>query len=713
MKKLALNAIVLFFTFAQASFAQKLMSIGDARLKEENGKWYKIEEGRTHLVDDKVVTVKLFKNSSLDAITKKYNLTVVRKSITDFIDLRIPEGVQIVDIAGLLNQDEEVAILDINTIGEYAQVPNDPQYNNQWGLPKIGMPSVWDMVRGGTCIDIAVIDSGIDIAHPDLGNGTDGYNSLWANVGEDAWTNPNDPATGNGVDDDGNGLVDDWRGWDFDAGNNDIRSPGSSHGTMVSGIVAAKTNNGTGIAGIGGGYGGAGFRIIFAGSGDAVPNSAALDDAILYAVARGAEVIQMSLSVGQTAAIDNAIQFAVNSGVPVINASGNGGSSTTLGYPASNINVIAVGGTDINDSRYSLSNHGPDLFISAPATGVRSTLNGGTYGSDDGTSFAAPHVSAVIGLIRQINSGLSIAQIRNILSSTADKVGGYSYNWNTAMPGHSRELGFGRLNARKAIEMALGGPIAGADILCSNTMYTLTGIPPSSVTWSSSNANILTINPSTGAAIINGNGRVSITASISTGCGIATLTKTVWVGEPGYFDISGLETICTNNLYQYNITANNPFDQAAYSWSSSSPNLSLSGNGFSVNASSWIAGTYLLNVTAQNVCGTSSNSLGIDVVQCFASYTVYPNPAKDQVSIRFEDFTDATALPDEILLLSEHSTKAVRTIAVQEAFERKAMEQGNTLKVDVRDLPRGIYYLHIKNSRRQDEKVDIIRILLE
>ncbi len=167
------------------------------------------------------------------------------------------------------------------------------------------------------------------------------------------------------------------------------------------------------------------------------------------------------------------------------------------------------------------------------------------------------------------------------------------------------------------------------------------------------------------------------------------------------------------NLYGYSVAGNNPLDQASYSWSSSSSNLNLSGSGSSVTVSSSVPGNYLLNATAQNACGTSSNSQSIEVIDCHLRYAVYPNPAKDQISVKFEDFTDVSALPDEILLLSEHSTKAVRVVAVQEVFERQAMENGNTLKIDVRDLPRGIYYLHIKNNRRQDKKVDIIRILLE
>lgn len=275
------------------------------------------------------------------------------------------------------------------------------------------MPAVWDMLTPGTCIDIAVIDSGLQIDHPDIGNGTDGYNTLWANTGEDAWTDPNNPATGNGVDNDGNGLIDDWRGFDFDGNDNNIVST-VDHGTRVAGIVAAKTNNASrGVAGVGGGWAGQGFRIMGLRVGD-VPNNGVLDDAIIYAVNEGADVIQLSLSVPQTAAIDAAIAFAVANGVPVVCASGNNYTGT-VNYPARNVNVIAVGSTETNDTKSDFSNWGTEMFIAAPGRGIRSTTLTSTYGNQDGTSFAAPQVSATIGLLHQINPSLTIAQFRNIL----------------------------------------------------------------------------------------------------------------------------------------------------------------------------------------------------------------------------------------------------------------------------------------------------------
>jgi len=147
--------------------------------------------------------------------------------------------------------------------------------------------------------------------------GSNTYQNIRLNPGEDVWSNPNNPATGNGIDDDGNGLVDDWKGWNYAyANNNTITTNG--HGTVGSGIISAKTNNNTGISGLVGGNNAQGVTLFPVCVGVTGPSGADLDDAILYAVDQGVSVITMSLSVSQTAAIDAAILVAVTNGVVVV-----------------------------------------------------------------------------------------------------------------------------------------------------------------------------------------------------------------------------------------------------------------------------------------------------------------------------------------------------------------------------------------------------------
>jgi len=296
----------------------------------------------------------------------------------------------------------------INAFGEYgAFTPNDEYYNNQWYLSKIRVPYAWDLVHGNPCIVVAILDSGTDWLHEDLGNGTDNFNNIWHNSDEDDWSVNYDPTTGNGIDDDGNGFIDDWIGWDFANQDNNSRSTINSHGTQVSGIVSAKTNNNnTGIAGIAGGNNSQGVVLMPLLVGDAAPIGSVIDDAILYAVNNGADIIQMSLGVQHSDAIDAAIQVAENANVTLVCASGNNYSST-VNYPASNVNVIAVGSTNQNDQKSDFSNYGSNLFISAPGEDIYSSTLSDNYGYGDGTSFAAPQVSAITALLKQINPTLS------------------------------------------------------------------------------------------------------------------------------------------------------------------------------------------------------------------------------------------------------------------------------------------------------------------
>ncbi|TAK50572.1 MAG: T9SS type A sorting domain-containing protein [Saprospiraceae bacterium] len=301
---------------------------------------------------------------------------------------------------------------------------------------------------GSNRVVVAILDSGTDWTHEDIGMGPDAYQNVFLNPGEDAWADPNDPASGNGIDDDGNGLVDDWKGWDFVNNNNDSRGP-FFHGTHVAGIVSAKSNNNLGMASVAGGNNSPGAQLLLVGVGDNAPSGNILDDAILYAANTGASIIQLSLTVGQTADIDAAIAAANAQGVLIVCAAGN--SNGPVGYPARNPAVVAVGGTNQNDGKAGFASFGVDLDISAPAVDILSTQPGDAYNTSSGTSFAAPQVSAAAALLLSRNPCLSNDQIKQIFQFSADKVGGFDYNWNANMPGHSLELGYGRLNLRAAL----------------------------------------------------------------------------------------------------------------------------------------------------------------------------------------------------------------------------------------------------------------------
>ncbi len=424
----------------------------------EGGSWMQVDpDGSRYEIDPRVITVKFregVSRASQQALHASLGAVELRRAITGFADVEVAAGQDVFAAIDAYLASGLVEIAEPNTFGRYQIEPDDPMYPSQWHLPKVMAPEAWDSVTGDPLAIIAVLDSGTEFTHEDLGTGADAYQNIWLNDGEDAWSDPDDPSTGNGVDDDSNGFIDDWKGWDFGNGNNDPSGP-FFHGTAVAGVAAAKTHNVTGVAGAAGGWNGPGARIMIGGVGDAAPNGAVLDDAILYAGAMGAHVIQLSLAVGQSAAIDAAVQAARDVyDMSVICSSGNGGQDM-VSYPASNPDVMAIGATTQDDLKADFSNHGPDLEISAPGVDIVTTDTGDGYTTTGGTSFSSPLVSGVVALMLATVPNLSNEAIRQILKDTADKVGGYDYNWNPAMPGHSFELGYGRLNAENAIAGAL------------------------------------------------------------------------------------------------------------------------------------------------------------------------------------------------------------------------------------------------------------------
>lgn len=407
-------------------------------------------------VNTAVITVKPrhgYQQNQLNNFYQQNGFQVLRTASTGFVDIQISGASDFQSTLLNLADSGLFSVVEANTYGRYTFVPNDTEYGSQWHLPQVDAPDAWDLNSGSASVVVAVLDSGTEFNHEDLGTGSDAFDSIWRNPGEDAWSDPTDPSTGNGIDDDNNGYVDDWKGYDFDSGDND-GSGSYFHGTAVAGVVAAKTNNDLGVAGVAGGNNSTGVSIMIANVGNNAPNGAVLDDAILYAAENGARIVQLSLSLGPSAAIDAAIDEAYNlHDVLVINAAGNSG-ATTVGYPASHENVMAIGASNQSDQKVSFSQYGDDLEVAAPGVSIRTTTIGNTYVTTQGTSFSAPLTSGIAGLIFSHNSSLTNAQVREILQNSADKVGGYNYNHDINYPGRSFEMGYGRVNAYSALLLA-------------------------------------------------------------------------------------------------------------------------------------------------------------------------------------------------------------------------------------------------------------------
>ena len=440
-----------------------------------NGNW-KFQDPNTlqmfNIATDRI-SVKFKPNaaqSQISAFENTSGLIRKKRTVIDWYryDLSNAQG-SFFDIARMCASNALVEKVSISSANIYMQTSNDPVSSNAWYYNNandkdIDMHEAWNIETGlGSQILVAIIDSGIDWAHEDLGMGTDGYQNIYLNPGEDAWTDPNNPATGNGIDDDNNGYVDDWKGWNFYNQNNDTRL-NAGHGTHTAGIVSAKTNNNKGVAGVAGGWGGSGCKIIPCGAG---PNGQSMVeeaiDGILYAVPLGAKVINMSFGGAATPEFEDAIVYAYEQGVAIVASAGNDGIQPVV-YPANHPLVIGVGATEYADLRRPNSNYGQHLDMSAPGLEIISTQENNNYGSSSGTSFSSPMVAGVAALMLSQNPCLGPRQIQDMLTATSEKVGGYYYNYNPLIPGKSNELGYGRLNAHDAVKAAQESAGLGIDL---------------------------------------------------------------------------------------------------------------------------------------------------------------------------------------------------------------------------------------------------------
>lgn len=220
-------------------------------------------------MEDSIITVKF--QSSVDSTTRTNleqmrGLTPIRKSDAGYYDYKVNRD-SIFSIAHFLNSSHEVKHIQLNYQGSLLSSPckpNDPYYNSypQY-LDIIKAPEMWNLMyctpHERNCHPtVAVIDNGLDISHPDLGTGSDAYENIYKHPGETAWSIATNPNSGNGIDDDNNGYIDDWKGWDFTSDgmfatgeDNDVKYDNwgiptndlYQHGTKVAGIIAAKTNN--------------------------------------------------------------------------------------------------------------------------------------------------------------------------------------------------------------------------------------------------------------------------------------------------------------------------------------------------------------------------------------------------------------------------------------------------------------------------------------
>ena len=432
--------------------------------------WHLYDSGSQQLykiISDKV-SIKFndgVSQSAIQTFINSHNLQLLSVTFNTWYDFIIPSGSQYFTLVNQLKQNSIDDKLEVPVFAKPSATPNDPDYSlqvylNQASDIDIDAAEAWDIATGDPSVVIAIIDSGTDWEHVDLGPGTDGYQNIWLNDLEDDWSDPNDPTSGDGIDNDNNGYIDDWKGYDFYSTNqvrdNDARPAiNDFHGSHVAGLAAAKTNNNRGVSGVAGGWNSPGARIMCLRVGDDSKfGTVDIDNAIEYAAMNGAKIINLSFKSPNIGPISFAINRAIEDYNCIIFASAGNTGLSTVEHPAAYPNVIAVGATSANDDRINFSNYGDNTSISAPGYYIRSLYPNNGYGNQAGTSSSCPVASGVAALLLSVNPCIEWEEMENILQQTAEKVGGHNYNWNVDKPGHSRELGYGRINAKDAVTLA-------------------------------------------------------------------------------------------------------------------------------------------------------------------------------------------------------------------------------------------------------------------
>ena len=330
------------------------------------------------------------------------------------LQIRVPAG-QVLWFVTNLGELPGVAYAEPNYYIQMVDtIPSDPGWANQYGPAAIRAPQGWDLSTGSAAVTIAILDTGVDLGHPDV-------------AGK---------------------IV---PGYDF-VNNDAVPQDDNGHGTHVAGIAAALANNGIGIAGISWGARLMPVKVLNAGGSGTYANAAA---GVVWAADQGAQIINLSLGGSlPSSVLEDAVIYAYDKGATLVAASGNAGSNLVL-YPARYPQVIAVAATDSANNRAGFSNYGAEIDMAAPGVSIYSTTLGGGYGYRSGTSMAAPMVAGAAAILAGLPANNSPALISWELGSTALDLGA---------PGWDIYYGSGLIQLDAAIRLASPAPAPSVSI---------------------------------------------------------------------------------------------------------------------------------------------------------------------------------------------------------------------------------------------------------
>ncbi|MGV3546565.1 MAG: S8/S53 family peptidase [Pedobacter sp.] len=367
----------------------------------------------------------------------KGNQALSNKNETElklFYLAKFQSGASIEKVINSLLGSDNIAYVEPSYVHTTWYTPNDVAYGTQFYLSQVKAPQAWEVLKNSSNVIISIVDTGSEITHQDLA----------ANI----YYNTADPI--NGVDDDGDGFVDNYAGWDLCGASastmipdNDpnVNSAAADHGVHVSGIASAVSNNGIGVASL---ASNAKLLIVKAGADDAPKSIYKGYEGIKYAADKGAHIINCSWGgAGGGQFGQDMVHYAISKGCLVVAAAGNSGNDYPI-YPAAFDGVLAVANLNADDTKGSASNYGTYVDISAPGQGIYNTVYNNNYSYYSGTSMAAPLVSSAAALLKAKYPSYTGIQIGEILRATADPI-------DSKNPTYANMLGRGRLNAYRAL----------------------------------------------------------------------------------------------------------------------------------------------------------------------------------------------------------------------------------------------------------------------
>ena len=410
-KKIYYSILLGFLTLAAGASTSGTADLPPAAGVQAKGK----DRLTAHAPDRIIVKFKKGAEKNL-GLQKIKHLRLINASV-----FKVPAGEKATALVSRLYSDPSIAYAEPDFQQSAILLPNDTRFDELWGLHNTGQtggtpdadidaPEAWNIATGTSDVVVGVIDTGVDYTHPDL------LDNIWTNSGE---------IPADGVDNDGNGYIDDVHGINSITGSGDPMDDNSTtyHGTHCSGTIGAKGNNSTGVAGVCWTVKIMGLKFLDS-SGSGWTSNAV--ECVQYAVDKGAHVLSNSWGGGgYSQALRDAIEAAKNAGILFVAAAGNSGGNNDINpfYPSSydNENIIAVAATDHNDVRAGFSCYGLNsVDVAAPGVSILSCKAGNDYQLLSGTSMATPHVSGLAALLKSYNLSWTWDEIKSRILAGVD-----------------------------------------------------------------------------------------------------------------------------------------------------------------------------------------------------------------------------------------------------------------------------------------------------